>query len=126
MELFEKRADLILDYISQILVYGSNVSGKLSLQKYKFDDGTYIILTVQVLQNNYFRWHDLGIKNVDSKRFYDYLFNRIVDKFQKFSLSILDSALVIKSSVNHNEIIINFSLDKKSEREWFLGISSQI
>ena len=75
-ELFEKRTELILDYISQILVYGSDTTGVLNLEKHDFDDGKYMILTVSVVKNSYFRWHDLGIKNTDSKKFYDYLFKK--------------------------------------------------
>ena len=38
-ELFKKRTDLIIDYISQILVYGSNIKGTWSLDKNHCDDG---------------------------------------------------------------------------------------
>ena len=125
-ELFEKRTELILDYISQILVYGSDTTGVLNLDKHGFDDGKYLILTVSVVKNSYFRWHDLGIKNVDSKKFYDYLFKNIIEKFKSFSLSIDGSSLVISSSVNHNIMKVNFLLDKKTEKDWFDKIKSQI
>ena len=69
-ELFNKRSFLINDYISQILVYGSNTSGSIGINKSQFDDGNYLILTVSVIKNSYFRWHDLGIKTTDSLEFY--------------------------------------------------------
>ena len=125
-ELFNKRTDLILDYISQILVYGSDTTGVLTLDKNQFDDGKYIIITVSVVKNSYFRWHDLGIKSVDSKKFYDFLFKKIVDKFKTFSLSIDGNTLVINSDVNHNSMRITFSLDKKTEKDWFDSIKCQI
>lgn len=125
-ELFEKRCELILDYISQILVYGSDTSGIISLEKNKFDDGKYVIMTVNVIKNSYFRWHDLGIKSVDSKKFYDYVFNKTVDKFKTFKLSIVDNYILIKSEVNNNEIKFCFSLDKKNEQDWFDKVSNSI
>lgn len=125
-ELFEKRCELILDYISQILVYGSDTPGVISLEKNKFEDGKYVIMTVSVIKNSYFRWHDLGIKSVDSKKFYDYVFNKIVDKFKTFKISAGNNYIIIKSEVNNNEIKFCFSLDKKTELEWFDKSKSKI
>lgn len=118
-EIFEARVNLILDYISQILVYGSNTNGSISLEKHKFDDGKYLIMTVSVIQNSYFRWHDLGIKSSDSKKFYNLVFNKIVEKFKKFSIIINNNCVDIKSSVNNNQIRVSFSINTKTEIEWF-------
>ena len=98
-DIFEQRKDLIIDYISQILVFGANVSGTITLDKHDFDDGKYVIMTVNVIKNSYFRWHDLGIKSVDSVKLYKLVFNSIVDKFKTFNLSIVDNRLVIISDV---------------------------
>lgn len=125
-EIFSKRSTLILDYISQILVYGSNTKGVITLDKNQFDDGKYLIMTVSVIKNNYFRWHDLGIKSIESKKFYDFIFQNIVQKFKTFSLSISGNALIIQSDVNHNVVEIQFSLDKKVEKDWFDKIKCQI
>lgn len=125
-EIFSKRSELILDYISQILVYGSDTKGVITLGKHQFDDGKYLIMTVSVIKNNYFRWHDLGIKSIESKKFYDYIFQNIIQKFKTFSLSISENAIVIQSDVNHNVVEIQFSLDKKVERDWFDKIKCQI
>lgn len=125
-EVFSKRSELILDYISQILVYGSDTKGILTFDNHKFDDGKYIIMTVSVIKNNYFRWHDLGIKSIESKKFYDYIFQSIIRKFKTFSLYISDNALVIQSDVNHNVVEIQFSLDKKVEKDWFDKVRCQI
>ena len=125
-ELFNKRTDLILDYISQILVYGSDTTGFLTLDKNQFDDGKYLIITVSVVKNGYFRWHDLGIKSIDSKKFYDFVFKKIIDKFKTFSLSIDENTLVINSDVNNNSMRISFSLDKKTEKDWFDKAKCQV
>lgn len=125
-DIFEQRKDLIVDYISQILVFGANVSGTITLDKHDFDDGKYVIMTVNVIKNSYFRWHDLGIKSVDSVKLYKLVFNSIVDKFKAFNLSIVDNRLVIISDVNKNKIEISFSLDKKSEKDWFDKAKCQI
>lgn len=125
-ELFQKRTDLILDYISQILVYGSDTTGVLTLDKNQFDDGKYLIVTVSVVKNSYFRWHDLGIKSIDSKKFYDFVFKKIIDKFKTFSLFIDENTLVINSDVNHNSMRIIFSLDKKTEKDWFDKAKCQV
>ena len=125
-ETLEKRKDLILDYISQILVYGSNVNGDICLDKHAFEDGKYMIMTVSVIKNSYFRWHDLGIKTIDSVKLYKLVFNSIVDKFKKFNLSIVDNKLVIKSDVNKNVICVAFSLDKKTEIDWFDKVKCQV
>jgi len=125
-ELFEKRCELILDYISQILVYGSDTLGVISLEKNKFDDGKYVIITVSVVKNSYFRWHDLGIKSVDSKKFYEYVFNKTVDKFKAFKLSTGNNYIIIKNEVNNNEIKFSFSLDKKTEHDWFEKAKNKI
>lgn len=123
---FSKRSELILDYISQILVYGSNTKGVITLDKHQFDDGKYLIMTVSVIKNSYFRWHDLGIKSIESKKFYDYVFQNIIHKFKTFSLSISENVLVIQSYVNYNVVEIHFSLDKKVEKDWFDKIQCQI
>ena len=125
-ELFQKRTDLILDYISQILVYGSDTTGVLTLDKNQFDDGKYLIVTVSVVKNSYFRWHDLGIKSIDSKKFYDFVFKKIIDKFKTFSLFIDENTLVINSDVNHNSMRLIFSLDKKTEKDWFDKAKCQV
>lgn len=118
-EIFEARVNLILDYIAQILVYGSNTNGSICLEKHKFDDGKYLIMTVSVIQNGYFRWHDLGIKAIDSKKFYDLVFKKIMEKFKEFSITINTNSIEIKSSVNNNQIRVSFSIDTKTEKEWF-------
>lgn len=125
-ETFSKRNALILDYISQILVYGSDTKGVISLDKHQFDDGEYLIMTVSVIKNRYFRWHDLGIKSTESKKFYDYIFQSVIQKFKTFSLSISGNALIIQSDVNHNVVEVQFSLDKKIEKDWFDKIKCQI
>ncbi len=125
-DLFEKRKILIIDYISQILVYGSNTPGIISFNTHAFDDGKYMIMTVSVVKNSYFRWHDLGIKSVDSLKFYKFIFNSIVEKFEKFNITLSDNKVVIKSDVNNNTISVSFSLTKKSEKTWFDKIKCQL
>jgi hypothetical protein len=119
-DIFQKRCDLIIDYISQILVYGNNTNGTISINKKEFDDGKYLILTVNVLKNSYFRWHDLGIKTYDSMSLYEMVLKNILDKFKEFTITFSDNLVSISSSVNHNQIDIYFTLTTKKEKEWFL------
>ena len=83
-------------------------------------------MTVSVVKNSYFRWHDLGIKSVDSDKFYNFIFNKIVDKFKTFKLSTGNNYIIIKSLVNNNEIKFTFSLDKKTEQNWFEKAKNKI
>lgn len=69
-DIYQKRNVLILDYISQILVYGSDTRGTISIDKNQFEDGKYLVLTVSVLKNSYFRYHDLGILASESLGLY--------------------------------------------------------
>lgn len=118
--LFKKRTDLIIDYISQILVYGSNTKGIISIDKNQFDDGEYLILTVNVLKNSYFRWHDLGVSIKNSLEFYKIVCTSILEKFKTFNITFIDNNTIhIFSSVNKNVIDINFTLITKKEVEWF-------
>lgn len=118
-ELYQKRSDLIIDYISQILVYGSNTSGSISIDKNQFEDGKYLILTVSVIKNSYFRWHDLGILATDSVDFYKIVLNNILDKFKTFNISFDNNKVIISSSVNCNKLDINFTFTNKKEKDWF-------
>ena len=118
-EILEKRSFLINDYISQILVYGSNTNGNISINKSKFDDGEYLILTVSVIKNNYFRWHDLGIKITDSLDLYKILLKDILDKFKEFDIRFSDNGIIISSKVNNNEIDIEFTFINKKDKNWF-------
>ena len=107
-ELFKKRTDLIIDYISQILLYGSNIKGK------------YLILTVNVIQNSYFRWHDLGIPAANSVSFYDFVLKAVLDKFKTFTITFYDDdSILISSSVNHNQITLHFTFTNQKEKDWF-------
>ena len=124
-ELFQKRTDLIIDYISQILVYGSNIKGTLSLDKNHFDDGNYLILTVNVIQNSYFRWHDLGILANESLSFYKLVLNNILDKFNKFNISFNKNSITISSDVNNNSLDISFNITNKKEEKWFQDSKNQ-
>ena len=118
-ELYQKRSDLIIDYISQILVYGSNTSGSISIDKNQFEDGKYLILTVSVIKNSYFRWHDLGILATDSVDFYKIVLNNILDKFKTFNISFDNNKVIISSSVNCNKLDIHFTFTNKKEKDWF-------
>lgn len=118
-ELYQKRSDLIIDYISQILVYGSNTSGSISIDKNQFEDGKYLILTVNVIKNSYFRWHDLGILATDSVDFYKIVLNNILDKFKTFNISFDNNKVIISSSVNCNKLDIHFTFTNKKEKDWF-------
>lgn len=118
-ELYQKRSDLIIDYISQILVYGSNTSGSISIDKNQFEDGKYLILTVSVIKNSYFRWHDLGILATDSVNFYKIVLNNILDKFKTFNISFDNNKVIISSSVNCNKLDIHFTFTNKKEKDWF-------
>lgn len=117
--LFKKRTDLIIDYLSQILVYGSNTKGIISIDKNQFDDGEYLILTVNVLKNSYFRWHDLGVLTKDSLEFYKIVCNSILEKFKTFNITFIDNNTIhISSSVNNNIIDMHFTLTTKKEKEY--------
>ena len=118
-ELFNKRSFLISDYISQILVYGSNTNGSIGINKSQFDDGNYLILTVSVIKNSYFRWHDLGIKITDSLEFYKVVLSEIIDKFKDFDILFIENGLKISSKVNNNCIDISFTLNNKKTKDWF-------
>ena len=118
-ELYQKRSDLIIDYISQIIVYGSNTSGSISIDKNQFEDGKYLILTVSVIKNSYFRWHDLGILATDSVNFYKIVLNNILDKFKTFNISFDNNKVIISSSVNCNKLDIHFTFTNKKEKDWF-------
>lgn len=118
-ELYKKRSDLIIDYISQILVYGSNTSGSISIDKNQFDDGKYLILTVSVIKNSYFRWHDLGILASDSVNFYKIVLSNILDKFKTFNISFDNNKIIMSSSVNCNKLDIYFTCTNKKEKDWF-------
>ena len=107
-DIFKKRLDLISDYISQILVYGSDVMGKITIDKNEFEDGDFLILTVSVVKNSYFRWHDLGIKLSEGKKFCKYIKDNLKDKFEVFNITTNKNSFIIESEVNHNKIEIFF------------------
>ena len=118
--IYQKRTDLIIDYISQILVYGSDTKGVISIDKNQFDDGKYLILTVSVIKNSYFRWHDLGILAKDSLNFNQLVVNSILEKFNEFDINFIDNNTInIFSSVNHNQIDVHFTLTNQKEKDWF-------
>ena len=118
-ELFNKRSFLISDYISQILVYGSNTNGSIGINKSQFDDGNYLILTVSVIKNSYFRCHDLGIKTTDSLEFYKVVLSEVLDKFKDFDILFIENGLKVSSKVNNNCIDISFTLNNKKTKDWF-------
>lgn len=124
-ELYQKRTDLIIDYISQILVYGSNTNGNITIDKNKFDDDKYLILTVRVIKNSYFRWHDLGILANESLSFYKLVLNNILDKFNKFNISFNKNSITISSDVNNNSLDISFNITNKKEEKWFQDSKNQ-
>lgn len=124
-ELYQKRTDLIIDYISQILVYGSNTNGNITIDKNKFDDDKYLILTVRVIKNSYFRWHDLGILANESLSFYKLVLNNILDKFNKFNISFNKNSITISSDVNNNSLDISFNITTKKEEKWFQDSKNQ-
>ena len=117
--IYQKRSDLIIDYISQILVYGSDTKGIVSIDKNKFDDGNYLILTVSVIKNSYFRWHDLGILAKDSIILYKIVINDILEKFKDFNIAFDNNHIYISSLVNHNEIDMHFTFTNQKEKEYF-------
>ena len=123
-QLFQKRSDLILDYISQILVYGSNTKGTLTLSPNEFEDGNYLVLTVSVIKNSYFRWHDLGIAVEDSLSFYQAVYPKIVEKFSKFEVETSEKEIIISSKVNQNQIGIQFHVDPKEHKKWSAWIKN--
>ena len=119
-DIFQKRVDLILDYISQILVYGSDTKGTISIDKNQFEDGKYLILTVNVLKNSYFRYHDLGILAKDSLKLYKLVSSSILEKFKTFDIKFIENNTIrISSSVNHNFIDMHFTFTNQKERDWF-------
>lgn len=124
-ELYQKRTDLIIDYISQILVYGANTNGNITIDKNKFDDDKYLILTVRVIKNSYFRWHDLGILANESLSFYKLVLNNILDKFNKFNISFNKNSITISSDVNNNSLDISFNITNKKEEKWFQDSKNQ-
>ena len=113
-DLFNKRSFLINDYISQILVYGSNTNGNIGLS---LEDN--IILTVSVIKNNYFRCHDIGITNNDHLDFYKQLVSDILNKFKTFDIRFGEKNIIISSKVNNNEIDISFTLLDENDNNWF-------
>ncbi len=124
-ELYQKRTDLIIDYISQILVYGSNINGNITIDKNEFDDGKYLILTVRVIKNSYFRWHDLGVLANESLSFYKLVLNNVLDKFNKFNISFNKNSITISSDVNNNSLDISFNITNKKEEKWFQDSKNQ-
>lgn len=118
-DLYQKRCDLILDYISQILVYGSDTKGTISIDKNQFEDGKYLILTVSVIKNSYFRWHDLGILAKDSLSFYKVVVEDVLKKFKTFNIDFDNNTIYISSLVNHNQIELHFTLTNQKEKDWF-------
>ena len=119
MTLYKKRTDLIIDYISQIIVYGSNVNGNVGINKNTFDDGDYLILTVSVVKNSYFRWHDLGIKTDEALDFYDYVKTATLKKFKKFDIRYTESSIIFSSKVNNNQVELTFTLLDNELKKWF-------
>ena len=113
-KLFDKRSFLINDYISQILVYGSNTKGNINLVLEE-----NIMLTVSVIKNCYFRCHDLGIKNEEHLEFYKQLAGDIVNKFNTFDIRFGENNIIISSKVNKNEIDISFTLKDENDKNWF-------
>lgn len=118
-DIFDKRSFLILDYISQILVYGNDTKGSICIDKNKFDDGKYLILTVSVIKNSYFRWHDLGILAKDSVKLYKVVIDGILDKFKDFNITFDNNIIYISSSVNHNQIEVKFTFTNQKEKDYF-------
>ncbi len=117
--IIDKRSNLIIDYLSQILVYGSNTKGEIAIERHDFDDGKYLVLTVAVIKNNYFRWHDLGIRVGDSLNLYKDVIHKIGDKFKEFSITKSNNEIIIASDVNKNKVIVKFNLQTKKDNEWF-------
>lgn len=117
--IYQKRSDLIIDYISQILVYGSDTNGVISIDKNKFDDGNYLILTVSVIKNSYFRWHDLGILAKDGITLYKVVINDILEKFKDFNINFDNNNIYISSLVNNNKIDMHFTFTNQKEKEYF-------
>ena len=118
--IYQKRTDLIIDYISQILVYGSDTKGTISIDKNQFDDGKYLILTVNVIKNSYFRWHDLGILAKDSISLYKIVIDSILKKFKTFNINFSEhNTIHISSSVNHNQIDMHFTFTNQKEKDYF-------
>ena len=115
--LFEKRSFLINDYISQILVYGSNTNGNIGLS---IEDN--IILTVSVIKNSYFRFHDLGITKNEHLDFYKQLVSDILNKFKTFDIRFGEKNIIISSKVNNNEIDVEFTLLDDNDNNWFENV----
>ncbi|MBE6147083.1 MAG: hypothetical protein E7168_01965 [Firmicutes bacterium] len=106
MDLISKRITLILDYISQILVYGKDTEGKIVFSKETFEDGESIAVGISVIKNSYFRFHNLGISYSQKDEFYDTLTKEINDKYKEFNIFINKNTILISSDVNHNQISI--------------------
>ena len=113
-KLFDKRSFLINDYISQILVYGSNTRGNINLVL-----ESDIILTVIVIKNSYFRCHDLGIKESEHLDFYEQLVSDIMNKFKVFDIRFGEKNIIISSKINSNQIDISFTLKDENDNNWF-------
>ena len=113
-DLFNKRSFLINDYISQILVYGSNTKGNIGLAI-----DANIILTVSVIKNSYFRCHDIGIKKDEHLDFYKKLASDILNKFKEFDIRFGEKNIIISSKVNNNQIDVVFTLLDKNDINWF-------
>ncbi len=116
-DLFDKRSFLINDYISQILVYGSNTSGHVGLSLEKD-----IILTVSVIKNTYFRCHNLGIKQEEHLAFYKKVSADILSKFKEFDIRFGEKNIIVSSKVNNNQIDISFTLEDEKDINWFANI----
>lgn len=116
-DLFDKRSFLINDYISQILVYGSNTSGNIGLSLEKD-----IILTVSVIKNTYFRCHNLGIKQEEHLAFYKKVSADILSKFKEFDIRFGEKNIIVSSKVNNNQIDISFTLEDEKDINWFANI----
>lgn len=113
-KLFDKRSFLINDYISQILVYGSNTKGNINLVL-----ESDIILTVSVIKNSYFRYHDLGITESEHLDFYKQLCSDIINKFKVFDIRFGEKNIIISSKINSNQIDISFTLNTENDINWF-------
>ena len=109
-KLFQKRCDLIIDYISQILVYGNNTIGKITICNGDDEDKDFIFLTVSVIKNNYFRFHNLGIGVTDNKEFTVFLRDKCISEFKVFSLTDKKKSIIIESSVNNNKVELHFDV----------------
>lgn len=119
-DLIAKRCSLILDYISQILVYGSDTKGSVFIDKNQLVDENYLILMVSVIKNSYFRWHNLGILAKDGIKLYKEVIVGILDKFKNFNIEFDNNVIYISSSVNHNQIEVKFTFTCQKEKDLFI------